>query len=359
MKKILILANNDVGLYNFRKELIEKLLEEGYEVVISLPYGDKVDKLIELGCKYIKTDISRRGTNPVTDFLLFVKYIGMLKKEKPDFVLSYTIKPNVYGGISCELCRVPYIANITGLGTAVTNVGALQKFTLTLYKFALKRVEHVFFQNKQNLDFFISKEIVKDRYTLLPGSGVNLKRFSTLEYPDEKTTEFVFIARIMKAKGIDHYLEAAKYIRAKYPDTVFHVCGYCEEGHKNVLHKLHLDGTIVYHGNVDDVSEIFKTTHCMVNPSYHEGMSNVLLEASASGRPCLCSDIAGCREIVEDGKTGFVFEPQSTESLIEALEKFISTPLEEKKHMGIEARKHVEKFFDRNIVIDEYMNKIF
>ncbi len=358
LKKILILANNDVGLYNFRKELLKRLVDEGYKVLISLPYGGRVEDLKKIGCKYIKTDVSRHGTNPVKDFSLFLAYLKILKNEKPDVVFTYTIKPNVYGGMACSLCKVPYLSNITGLGTAVENGGILQKITTTLYKLALHKAKRIFFQNETNMKFFKEKNIISGEYTLLPGSGVNLDKFTVLDYPDNSIIKFVFIARIMKDKGIDHYLEAAKYIKKKYPDTEFHICGFCEEQYENILKELDETDVIHYHGMVKDIREILSKMHCTINPSYHEGMSNVLLESAASGRPCLASDVSGCRETIEDKKSGFLFEVKNTEALIEAIEKFLSLTYEEKRAMGLCGREYVEKNFDRNIVVQAYIDEI-
>lgn len=358
MKRVLILVNHDVYLWNFRVELIKRLLEVKYEVFISCPYGERIEDIKSLGCKYIETAISRHGTNPIKDIKLFLLYNKTIKKIKPNKVLSYTIKPNIYGGIACRMQKVPYIANITGLGAAVEKAGVLQSFTSFLYKHALRNAQKVFFQNKENQAFFEKKRIALGKHGLLPGSGVNLTKFQPLEYPPDDTIEFVFISRIMKEKGIDQYLEMAKVIKAKYPNTRFHICGFCEESYEGILHMLQEQGIVQYHGMVKDVREIHKKSHCTVLPSYHEGMANVLLEAAATGRPVLASNVPGCRETFDEGISGFSFEPRSVDSLVQAIERFIALPHEQKAAMGLAGRKKMEREFDRQIVVDAYMREI-
>ncbi|CEG22028.1 N, N'-diacetylbacillosaminyl-diphospho-undecaprenol alpha-1,3-N-acetylgalactosaminyltransferase [Planococcus massiliensis] len=358
MAKILILANNDVGLYKFRKELLIELVEEN-EVYISLPYGDYIPQLEELGCIFINTSISRRGTNPVTDLKLLMKYRQIIKNVKPDVVLTYTIKPNVYGGVACRLAKIPYIANVTGLGTAVEKEGILQKITLNLYKSALKKASCVFMQNKENEDFFKEKRIIRDNSRLIPGSGVNLEEYSLLKYPSDKEINFLFIARVMKEKGIDQYLEAAKYIKKKYSQTVFHVLGFCEQEYTNKLERMEELGIIKYHGMQKNVRKFHAISHCTIHPSYYpEGMSNVLLEAAASGRPIITTDRNGCREIVDNKVSGYIIEQKSTEDLIKKIEEFLKLSIDMKMKMGIEGRKKVEKEFNRSIIIHAYIEEI-
>lgn len=358
--KVLILANNDVGLYKFRKELLERLLEEGHEVVICLPYGSFVENMKCMGCKFIKCEIERRGTNPFTDLRLIWKYISILNSEQPDIVFTYTIKPNVYGGLACGLKKVPYVVNITGLGTAVENSGLLQKITLTLYKWGLRKAQKVFFQNTANKDFMVNKGIVSGEYDLLPGSGVNLDQYKVLPYPEGNVTRFAFIARVMKEKGIEQYLDAAKYIKNKYPDTTeFHVCGFCEEGYEQILKELHAKGIINYHGLVKNVAEIHAISSCTVHPTYYpEGISNVLLESAACGRPIITTDRPGCREVIDEGVNGYFVESKDSETLINAIERFLGLEWREKKLMGIAGRKKVELEFDRKIVEKMYMNEL-
>lgn len=359
MKRVLILVNHDVVIYNFRLELVQRLLHEGYEVYISSPYGERIDDLIELGCQYVEANISRHGTNIFEEFKLFSYYRKIIKDIKPDIVLTFTIKPNIYGGLAAQLNGIPYIANITGLGTAVENKGILQKISIILYKIAFKKINCVFFQNKENQQFFIDNKIALGKHKLLPGSGVNLKHFHLLEYPSDETVEFVFISRIMKEKGIEHYLEAAKYIRKKYPNTKFHICGFCEEAYEDKLKKYQEEGIIIYHGMLRDVREIIKKTHCTIHPTFYpEGMSNVLLESAACGRPLITTDRSGCREIVDDGVNGYLIQEQSTNDLIEKIELFINLVYDRKKQMGLEGRHKVEKEFDRKIVVHAYMNQI-
>ena len=359
MKKILILANNDIGLYNFRKELLERLLKENYKVYISLPMGERVKEMEQMGCHYIKTEINRHGMNPFQDLKLLLFYKKIMKECKPDYVLGYTIKPNIYGSIAARSQKIPCIANITGLGSAVENESIVQKLLIMLYKFAFKDIKKVFFQNTANMQFFEEKKIALGKYGLLPGSGVNLEKYKMLEYPDTETYHFLFISRIMKEKGIDQYLEAAKIIKEKYQNTEFHICGFCEEEYEEKLQKLHKEGTINYHGLIYDVSDFLKQIHCVVHPTYYpEGLSNVLLEACASGRPIITTNRPGCREVVDVGKNGFIVEEKNTKDLCDKLEKFLLLPDEEKKNMGINGRKKVENEFNRQIVIEAYMKEI-
>jgi glycosyltransferase involved in cell wall biosynthesis len=357
MARILILANNDVGLYKFRKELIEQLVKKN-EVIVSVPFGDYISNIIELGCKFIDTPISRRGTNPVNDFKLLMNYRKIIKNTKPDVVLTYTIKPNIYGGLICSLKKVPFIANITGLGTAVENGGLLQKITLFLYKISLKKATCVFFQNRENEEF-LTRKIAISNYRLIPGSGVNLNHYPLLDYPSTEVINFLFIARVMKEKGIDEYLEAAEKIKSKYPNTNFHILGVCQDSYKDKLQEMQERNIIKYHGLQKDVKQFHMISHCTVHPTFYpEGMSNVLLESSACGRPIITTNRSGCREIVDDEINGYVIEQQNSQDLIEKIERFLKLNNEEKKQIGIAGRKKVEKEFDRKIVVQAYKDEI-
>ena len=357
--KVLILTNSLVGLYQFRKELIKRLILENKAVVISAPNGDRANEFIDFGCKFIETDIDRRGVNPIYDLKLFFNYMRIIKTEKPDVVLMYTVKPNTYGGIACRLLKKRYIPNVTGLGSAMQKKGIVFTIIKNLYKVAFKSAKCVFFQNSTNMKLLSDWNIVKDNAVLIPGSGVNIDDYTPIPFPqDSGKIRFLFIARIYKEKGIDEYLNAADIIRKRYSNTEFHVCGGCEEDYEELLRKKNESGDIVYHGEVKNIKDVISDMHCTVNPSYHEGMSNVLLESSAVARPCLCSNIPGCKEIVDDGKTGFLFEAQSMESLVSAIEKFLNMNHAEMAKMGENARSKVCREFDRNIVIEKYLGQI-
>lgn len=359
MKRILILTNSINGLYSFRRELVEELIKEGYEIFISSPKNNKSEYFNEIGCKLIYTEINGRGTSPIEDFKLLIEYKNIIKLSKPYVVLTYTIKPNVYGGIVCRFMNIPYIINITGLGTAVEKRGILQKIALFLYKMGLKKANCVFFQNKENADFLNGKGVIKGRQRWIPGSGVNLNHYSVLDYPNDKTINFLFISRIMKEKGIGQYLEAARFIKEKYLNTDFHILGNCDEDYINVLKEYEGNGIIKYHGRQDDVREFHKISHCTIHPTYYpEGMSNVLLESAACGRPIITTNRSGCKEIVDDGINGYFVEQKNTQDLIDKVEKFLKLSYEEKKQMGLAGRTKVEKEFNREIVIGAYLKEI-
>lgn len=357
--KVLVLSNFGMGLFKFRKELLEELIKQGHEVFVSLPNDDYVPLLENLGCEYIESNVDRRGTNPLADMKLLFSYINIINKIKPDIVLTYTIKPNVYGGIACRITKTPYLPNITGLGTAVENEGLMQKITLNLYKIALKNAECTFFQNEPNRQFFIDRGIIKNKSKVIPGSGVNLEQHPYEEYPsDKENIRLLFIGRIMKAKGIDELLEAARQIKVSYKNVEFHLVGFSEEGYSEELKELNDSGIIHYHGQRDDVHKFIKDSHATILPSYHEGTSNVLLESSSTGRPILASNVTGCKETFDAGVSGIGFEAKSVKALISAIQQFLDLPHESKKQMGIAGRKKMELEYDRKIVINAYLEQI-
>lgn len=358
MKKILILANNDMGLYKFRKELVEELLNN-YEVFISLPDGNFVKEFTELGCKFIKTNIDRRGTNPIKDIKLFSLYIKIIKKIKPDIVLTYTIKPNVYGGMASRITNTPYLPNVTGLGTALENEGVIQKITLKLYKIALGKAACVFFQNNLNRQVLLDKGVLKSKSKVIPGSGVNVIQHKFKDYPPSKgNVKILFIGRLMREKGVEELIKAIKIVKPKYPTVEFHFVGGREETNNPIIEDSIKDNLIIYHGVKSQVHEYIKNSHALINPSHHEGMSNVLLEAASTGRPVLASIIPGCKETFDEGRSGFGFEVKSVTSIAETIVKFIELPYEKKIEMGMTGRKKIENEFDRNIVINSYLEEI-
>lgn len=364
-KKILVLSNSLGGLYSFRKEVLQAYKNNGCEVYISSPIGtdiQKADWFERIGCRIIDTWFNRQGTNPIADFRLMLTYRKLIKKIRPNVVLTYTIKPNLYGGMACALCGVPQLANITGLGAAVEYPGIMQKFTIMLYKLGLYKTSVVFFQNSENREFCINHGMVKGTTRLIPGSGVNLAHHALKEYPAKtEPIRFIFISRIRKEKGIEEYLTTAEIIKRKYPSTEFHILGDCEgDYYQERLSDLHEKGIIVYHGQQSDVRPFITNSQCTIHPTFYpEGMSNVLLESCAAGRVIITTDRAGCREIVDNGINGFIVKQQNSQDLIEKVEMFINLSYEEKKKMGLAARKKVEKEFDRQLVINAYWEESY
>lgn len=359
MKKVLILANNDVGLYNFRKELIERLLNEKNEVYISLPDGKRVEELQKMGCNFIDTFVDRRGLNPIKDLKLLLKYFKILKELKPNVTLTYTIKPNIYGSIACRFKKIPYIVNITGVGTAIESGNLLSKILLKLYKFALKKAKCIFFQNDANKELFEKKKIIHNNARRIPGSGVNLEKNAYVDYPKNAVIKFLFVGRVMQTKGINEFLEVAKIIKEKHKDTEFIILGgYDEEKYKEKVEEYVRKDIVKYEGFQSDVRKYIIESNCLILPSYFEGMANVLLEAASTGRPIIASNIFGCKEAIDDGKNGYIVEVKSVDSLAEKIEKFLNLSYEEQREMGLKGRKKMEKEFDRAIVIASYMEEI-
>lgn len=359
-KRILVLANNDVGLYRFRKDLLAALLGAGHEVYISLPDGGFISELVQLGCRFIDTPIERRGMNPIHDSKLFHQYRAILKEVKPDLVLTYTIKPNIYGGLACRMAHIPYAVNITGLGSAIENGGWLKRFVLALYKPALRGAKVVFFENAGNRDTLVATGVVPNgRDVVLNGAGVNLEDYPYQPYPQEGPVRFLFVGRVMHEKGVDELFAAAKRMKQQYGNGVeFHIVGSFEEAYKPVMDELEKAGVVKYHGYQSDMKPFYAMASCIVLPSYHEGMSNVLLEAAASGRPLITSDIPGCREAVENGVSGYLCPAKDADMLYDAMQRFAELPESWRAEMGRRGRERMVKIFDKLLVINETMNNL-
>lgn len=358
MGKVLILANSASGLYDFRNELIRRLLQE-HEVFISLPDEERVPELAEEGSRVFHTPIDRRGINPVRDIRLFCDYWKLMRRIRPDVVLTYTIKPNIYGGLCCRFLGIPCLANITGLGSAFESDGMVQKIVVFLYKAALKNAACIFFQNRTNEEIFRKFRICGKKTRLVPGSGVNLDRHQFQDYPHEGGRMiFLYVGRVMKEKGMDELLYAARRLHREYPDLLFKLVGSYEDDYKDMITRYEREQILEHINYQKDIIPYYGEASAVLMPSYHEGMSNVILEASANGRPVLASRIPGCQEGFDDGITGFGFPPKDKEALLDALRKFLGLSYEERAQMGKNARTKMEKEFDRRQVVQTYMEEI-
>ena len=359
-KRVLILSNHFITLYNFRKELITKLIDDGYEVIISMPESDDNIFFGNMGCKIITTPVDRRGINPIRDIRLILNYIKIMKKLNPDIILSYTIKPNIYGSIASNLTKKKQINNITGTGATFLKTNFVSLIAKMLYRVSIKRSYKVFFQNSGDKELFIRNKMIKNNYAMLPGSGVNLNQYIISDFPSDEEINFIFIGRIMALKGIDEYLECAKVIQSRYHNTNFYIAGFIEENRfKETINDYHEKGIINYIGFQKDIKSWIQKCHCTILPSHGgEGVPNVLLESAAMGRICIASKIPGSIEVINDGETGYLFETGNAVDLVDKVEKLLELNFQEKKHMGLAGRQKIEQEFDRNIVVETYLKEI-
>lgn len=358
-KKLLILANHFATIYKFRKELVSKLVEEGYEVAISLPFSQDVHKIKDLGVKVIDTNVDRKSVNPVKDLQLLNDYRKIIKDEAPDLVLAYTIKCNIYGGMACRLYDIPFLANVTGLGSAYYRGGFIKNIVSNLYKIGLKKAKGVFFENTANAQVLIDdKTINNTQAVVLKGAGVNLNQFQYCDMPSEEVIKFLFIGRIMAEKGVNELFEAIKRIKKEYSNVEFSFIGWFEEDYKTLIEELQSEGLIKYYGYQEDVTPFIKDSHCIVLPSYHEGMANVLLEGAAMGRALITSDIYGCKEAVVEGVNGWTCKVKDSEDLYEKIKMFVYMDFDKKVDMGREGRRYMEDIFDKSKVVDETVEEM-
>lgn len=357
--KIAIIANSSKGLWGFRQDLIQALLQNNTVIAIT-PNNGMWDELVNIGCDMINVPVDRRGMNPIKDIDILLKYKTLIKQEKPDLVITYTIKPNIYGGMVCRWMNIPVAVNITGLGTAFENGGLLKQIVVALYKVSCKKAKVVFFENEENRKIFIREKIVKESQThRLNGAGVNLDKYHVTEYPEGEKIKFLFMGRVMAEKGVNELFEAMRKLIADGVDCELDVLGGYEEDYKAKIQECENEGWLHYHGYQKDVRPFIEKCHCFVLPSWHEGMANTNLESAASGRPVITSNIPGCMEAVVDGVSGFLAERKNADDLYRVMKKFAELPYEERKAMGLAGRNHMEDVFDKKKVVAETIFNIF
>ncbi len=355
MGRVLILINSSGGLFDFRNEFVEALLEEN-QVFVSVPDDVKTKELTDEGCQIIRTPINRRGINPLEDLKLCRAYYNMMKELKPDLVITYTIKPNIYGGFCAGWMKIPYITTITGLGGAFDRTGLFLRLIIHMYRAGMKKAACVFFQNEENRNIFRKFGIAGQKDRLVMGSGVSLPRHPYEPYPEREETHFLFVGRVMKERGILEFLEAAGRLHSD--KVFFDILGYCDEDYQEMLAGLEKEGVIHQLGFHTQVHPYLADASAIVIASFHEGMSNALIEAAATGRPVIASNISGCLEAFEEGRTGLGFTPGNAEELIAAMEKFLRLSNEERAAMGRAGREKMEKEFDRKLVTAAYMEEV-
>lgn len=365
---IALITNNDDDIYCFRKELIEGLVDEGYKMLISCPHGPKLELMKDIPYIYDDVVIDRRGTNIVSDYKLFKHYSKLFKKYKPSVVLTYTAKPNVYASAAARQLNIPYINNVTGLGSVLNKTGLVKAFIMVLFKIAYRRSACVMFQNSTNMQLALKYGMVKGDYQLIPGSGVNTERYPLQPYPNGGNgiqgdiVVFNYIGRILHDKGVDDYIEAAKRIKKKYPYTEFNMLGFIEMTEKHYekdLEELNKQDIIKYRGSQTDVRPFIARAHAIIHPStYGEGMSNVLLENASSGRFIITTDNPGCQETTINETTGFIYRGGNVDDLVKSIERFLAMDNDVRKKMGEAGRQYVKENFSRNIVVMTYKKKV-
>lgn len=351
--RILIATNHSYMFYRFRKELVEALMQE-HEVILSTPFVGHEDDLQAMGLRCIDTEIDRRSINPFKDMKLLKTYRKMLDEIQPDLVIAYSIKPNIYMGSACKAKGIPYVTNVQGLGTAFEKP-VLSSVVPVMYRSALRKAGTVFFENEENAQFFLHKNIISaQQMKVLPGAGINLDEYPYVPMQDDGVCSFLFVGRIMKEKGVDEFFTAAKTIKAEFGEKVaFDVVGFYEDAYKGTVDQLVADSVIKFHGFQTDVHPFYEAADCVVLPSYHEGMSNVLLEAAASGRPLITSDIPGCREAVEDGNSGYLCPAKDANALYGAMQRVMELSVEQRSEMGCRGRERMEQQFSKTVVVTE------
>ena len=364
--KVIIVLNTAWNLVNFRAGLIQALVAQGYEVVAVAPSDEYSSRLSGLGCRFIALPMDNKGTHPGRDLLLFLRFLKLLRRERPDVFLGYTIKPNIYGSLAAHILGIPVVNNITGLGTAFICNNWLTHLAQLLYKVALSNSRQVFFQNDEDLNLFVKQNLVStEKVSRLPGSGVDLVAFSyeAMMPMDNRPFCFLLVARMLWDKGVGEYVEAARIVRRKYPGTKFQLLGFKDVKNKTAVSGVQLDewikeGVVDYLGTTDNVKHYLKAADCVVLPSYREGVPRSLLEAAAIGRPIVTTDAVGCRDAVTNGVNGFLCRVGDASDLAEKLLSMIEMPPEAREKMGQAGRHKMERDFNEKIVIEKYLEVI-
>lgn len=369
-KRILLIASYAGSLIRFRGDFIKSLISNGFEVFTAAPsYTEQYQQQIkDMGATPIEFKLQRTGLNPLNDVKSILELKLIMKDNKIDLVFPYTVKPVIYGSMAANMCKTPVISLITGLGYAFTGLTSkarlLQRFNEMLYKLSIRKNKVIVFQNKDDYQLFLDRKVVskQQKVDFVSGSGVNLNQFTFKEKNASDKVSFLLVARLIEEKGIALYMEAAKILKAKYPNAEFHLIGAPETSPSAIseieLNELHKEGIIVFHGKQSNIEEHLHNNDVFVLPSYYrEGLPRTTLEACACGNPIITTDSVGCRESVKEGVNGFLIEPQNLDALVKPMEFFITNP-EKIKEMGINSRKYAEERFDVKIINNDLVKII-
>ncbi len=359
-KHIVVTVNAAWNLLNYRTGIIRMLQDEGHRVTLLAPRDDSAPALEALGCDFEHIGMTRRGKSPVTEAGVVANAYRTLRRLRPDAVISFTIKNNIYTGIACRLLGIPFLPNVSGRGAVFQEPGLTVRAVLAAYRLAFNRAACVFYQNPEDRAFFLDHGIGSlDRSTLLPGSGVDLDKFQAAPMPAHDVPTFLMIARVLRDKGVAEYAAAARAVQARHPKARFVLIGGHGAGPEYMpetdLAAWQAAGVIDYLGEVSDVRPLIAEADAVVLPSYYlEGTPRALIEAAAMGRPIVTTDTAGCRDTVAPGATGFLCHPRDAGDLAEKLNAFADLTPEARVAMGAASRKRAETLFDERIVIDAY-----
>ncbi len=368
VRRIIISANAAWNLSNFRAGLLRGLMAKGYEVLAAAPPDTAAEKqLAALGCRFASVPIDSQGISPLRDLATFAAYLRLFRRERPAVYLGYTIKPNSYGALAARLCGIPSINNISGLGTAFIRRSWLTAAARILYRIGLARAHTVFFQNETDRQLFVTARIVRpDQALLLPGSGIDGERFAAAPARNggaRGEIVFLLIARLVRDKGVYEYVEAARLARARDPRIRCRILGFLDVANRTAIDRATVDawaaeGAIDYLGAVDDVRPSIVDADCVVLPSYREGTSRVLLEAAAMARPLVATDVPGCREVVDAGRSGLLCAPRDAPSLAQAMLAMAALDDTARAAMGTAGREKVLREFDEQFVVQRYLDRI-
>lgn len=364
--RIVLTGNTCFKIANFRAGLLQALLAQNIKVIVLAPRDDCTPKLESMGIEFHDLLMDRNGTSPLAEMALLRRIYRFMRRERPDTVFSYTIKNNIYAGLACRRLGIPFIPNVTGLGPAFNDAGVLNHIIRLLYQQAFARASAVFFQNPEDRGEFLRARLVSAaRARLLPGSGVDLQAFRAAPLPsDESGPIFLMVSRILWDKGVGLFVEAAQHLRKIYPQAQFQLLGPIDENSRSAIPRAqiedwHKEGAITYLGETQDVRPALTEAHCIVLPTwYREGTPRILLEAAATARPVITTNIPGCRDAVEADVTGWLCRPQDVDALTEAMREFLNMPHSQRAAMGRSARARAEAAFDEEIVIQAYLDHL-
>lgn len=362
---ILMTVNAAWNIWNFRRPVLEHLLAEGHDVTVLAPPDDSVAELTSLGCRFIPLKMDVKGFNPVRDIALTRRLWSIFRRGRYDVILSYTIKNNIFGAMAAKALGIPFLPNVSGLGTAFLSSRWVQIIAEGLYRKAFAGLPVVFFQNADDRGLFIERRLIGDHQArLLPGSGIDLTRFSPAPYPDDNTAPvFLLVARLLRDKGVVEFVDAARQVKRSVPEARFQLLGAGAAENRTAIAAATVDGWVAdgiveYLGTTTDVRPFLAAAACVVLPSYREGAPRTLIEAAAMARPLIATDVPGCRSVVDPELSGYLCEVRDADSLATAILRFLALSQSDRQRMGRAGRDKMERQFDQALVVDAYIDAI-